>query len=1159
MYEASAKGNSATKALGAGLLALGTAFAAAAAAGTYAAVQLEKSMANVSTIWDEAQQRADGTFVSIGQATDAMRQLSTELPQSANNLAEGLYEIASSGFQGSEAIQVLTVSAKAASAGLTDTETAARGVTAVLNAYGDGASEASRISDILFQTVNYGVITFPELANVLGDFVGLTATAKVPFEEAGAALATMTLSGVTAAEAGTSLNRVMKTLIKPGEDLSAVLHSMGYESGIAAIEALGLQGTIDKLASVVGYDSVDAWTRLFPEIRATRGILALTANEGQNWNRVAAKMTDESNLIGAAQRALDKQSQSTSFQLTLLKNQVVALGIGFGQSLLPFIKPVVEILQDLTGVISELPDWLKTALAGATALVAAVALLGGAFLMLAPKITAAIALINSSATASMYAVGAMSALSAAMPVVAAIGVTAAIAAPFILKWGQAHADSKKNVDDLKKSLDAESGSITSNTTEVVRNRIVKEGLIAKAATFGITVETLTAAMLGDADAIAQVNKALDTHAQATDASTVALQDGQPHIVIRKDAEKDLRKEIAGTNEDLKDARQAWQVDASVKRGAADATSRVGAASAKAAAEQESMIESAQEEAAALKSLNKELVKLLDPMEAYNTGLDNLKASTSHARDDTQNTIDDWAEGLRRALEDTFLGRQRALDDRFDSENKALDRENDVHRRALQDRWEMEKDELAREERARRDSLDIRQRAEQEALDSELDMFDREFAKRQAVLKRQQQDEEDVLLAQIDQLFGNERQAAIDRLFQMKVDHADQLQAQEDAHDAETQTRKDALEDQQTQQDNAYDDEKKARSNALEERQETEDEAWKDEYDRRKTHLDDMKTLEQRALDDQKTQQSRAIDDQIAQRRNQHERERALAAEQRPLTLAEYQKTLDEQYKQYERHNVNMGIIATRGGVEMSSAVMAEIGKLPPQIVAAVATAGPTTFDTFMRSMKERADAADASVLGQPIVGLLSRIGELAGPKFAQNLITSLANDPNVATKLRDTLLALIAPVQTSPGVWQTPKPGGGYYPNKMTLTNAYGSITRQAAISSRPVLWAEAGPEAYIPLDFAKAGRSVDILSQAASFYGYGLTKMAAGGVLRAPGSLSANSGSTIDNRMNVEMNVSVTVAAGVDTDQVGAVVRREVGRALDSFGRQLTAAGGRR
>src|SRR5687768_7166856 len=86
----------------------------------------EERMRNVNSI----AQMGEAQFQRTGDSVMAMTRT---LPQTANQLAEGLYDIVSSGFEGAEALDVLRASAQAASAGLSTTKTAARAIAGVLN------------------------------------------------------------------------------------------------------------------------------------------------------------------------------------------------------------------------------------------------------------------------------------------------------------------------------------------------------------------------------------------------------------------------------------------------------------------------------------------------------------------------------------------------------------------------------------------------------------------------------------------------------------------------------------------------------------------------------------------------------------------------------------------------------------------------------------------------------------------------------------------------------------------------------------------------------------------------------------------------------------------------------------------------------------------
>jgi hypothetical protein len=58
------------------------------------------------------------------------------------------------------------------------------------------------------------------------------------------------------------------------------------------------------------------------------------------------------------------------------------------------------------------------------------------------------------------------------------------------------------------------------------------------------------------------------------------------------------------------------------------------------------------------------------------------------------------------------------------------------------------------------------------------------------------------------------------------------------------------------------------------------------------------------------------------------------------------------------------------------------------------------------------------------------------------------------------------------------------YANGGVRAAASGLSAREAMMSSRPILWAEAGPEAYIPLDPAKRARSMRLLGEVAGIFG---------------------------------------------------------------------------
>lgn len=314
----------------------------ALAASVAGAVKFEAQMRNVASIDRQVEQN----FAATSQA---VLNMSKHLPQSASTLADGLYNIAGSGFYGADAMGILDVSARAASAGLTDTNTASKAIVASLNAYGLGAGSATRISDALFSTVNYGVLSFEALTAAVAHTVGNAAQAGIEIEEVGSALATMTLSGLSASNAGVSLNNMISKLIKPSKALSATYQQLGINiQEDLRNPSIGLSGVMQKLRQE-GESNLKVWLKWFPEIRAARGAMALASAEGENYKRVIGQMGTEQKTAGETARVFAIQAQSAQHQIEILGNKIAVTGIELGMKMLPAVEKSVSALTSLGG------------------------------------------------------------------------------------------------------------------------------------------------------------------------------------------------------------------------------------------------------------------------------------------------------------------------------------------------------------------------------------------------------------------------------------------------------------------------------------------------------------------------------------------------------------------------------------------------------------------------------------------------------------------------------------------------------------------------------------------------------------------------------------------------------------------------------------------
>jgi TP901 family phage tail tape measure protein len=327
----------------------------------------EQQMANVSTMLDEPAKYMEAY-------KDGVRKMSVEFGEGTDTLAKGLYDILSASIDPAKALDVLAVSAKAAKAGLTDTGVAADAITTILNAYGLSADHAQSVSDLLFKTVKKGKTTFAELAPSIGMVATTAASAGVPLEELGAAIATMTRNGVKTENAVTALNAIISTFLKPTDEAAAYAKKLGFEMSSAAIKSEGLEGIFKKISKL----PPDAVSKLFPNIRALRGVLpALRNMEGFSDDIEIMK-----NRAGATETAFAKMSKTLSMAFNKLKQAgLLALSV-IGEALADDLRKAAGVFMRVISAVTTFIKQNKKLVVTAAKVVGLIALIGGGLLTL---------------------------------------------------------------------------------------------------------------------------------------------------------------------------------------------------------------------------------------------------------------------------------------------------------------------------------------------------------------------------------------------------------------------------------------------------------------------------------------------------------------------------------------------------------------------------------------------------------------------------------------------------------------------------------------------------------------------------------------------------------------------------------------------------------
>lgn len=295
---------------------------------------------------------------------DQVLELSTIVPKSAEDLANGLYFVVSAGFQGADAMTILEYSAKAASAGMTDTKIVADAVTSGLNAYKLTGKDAAGVTDLITEAVLQGKTEYGALAGSIGRVLPVAAELHVGLDEVLASMSTMTRVGLNADEAATALRGTLTALIKPSSGARKELDEMGLSAaGLRdELKSKGLMAVLQELMDKTG-GNVEALSKIIPNVRALTGVLATSGSQGEAYAKILGSMKTAAGLTDDAFR---KTADGVSAQSGILRNSLSKIAIELGDQLLPhlvdFAKWASEAVKATENWVRQNPDLAKLGL-----------------------------------------------------------------------------------------------------------------------------------------------------------------------------------------------------------------------------------------------------------------------------------------------------------------------------------------------------------------------------------------------------------------------------------------------------------------------------------------------------------------------------------------------------------------------------------------------------------------------------------------------------------------------------------------------------------------------------------------------------------------------------------------------------------------------------
>lgn len=243
-----------------------------------------------------------------------------------------------------KALDLVTTASGAAKAAHVDQATTIKALTALYDGYRreltGGFSEAA---DTLFQIERLGKTTFRELVPEIGGVAKVSRDLNISLDEMGAALATITQTSGSTAEAATQYEAMLVALIKPTEALQRIIQQeLGFATPEALIAEKGLVGALRAIIAKTNGSTL-AMGELFNRVRQSRAISALAAND---FALVSERVDEMAKRAGSADAAFERWAETLTGKYDTVMNRLNRTSIKGFEAMGPSFDRVLDWLEE---------------------------------------------------------------------------------------------------------------------------------------------------------------------------------------------------------------------------------------------------------------------------------------------------------------------------------------------------------------------------------------------------------------------------------------------------------------------------------------------------------------------------------------------------------------------------------------------------------------------------------------------------------------------------------------------------------------------------------------------------------------------------------------------------------------------------------------------
>jgi TP901 family phage tail tape measure protein len=287
---------------------------------------------------------------SLKMVSDGILAMAGPVGTTTAQLSAGMYLIESSGQHGTKALQTLRDAAMGAKVGSADLGVVADGVTTIMTDYAAANVSSAQATNTLIATVAAGKTKMGDLAASLAAILPTASAAGVGLTDISAGMATLTASGVPAAEAATYLRQTILALNAPTDQARNALESVGLTTDdVATAMKKSLPDALAMITDAIGKkfpagsaDYISAMKDIVGGTEQLQGMLGLTGDHMQTFRDNVTNITASVKQGGSSITGWASVQGDFNFKWDRTKEVLETTGIKIGTALLPALGKLID-------------------------------------------------------------------------------------------------------------------------------------------------------------------------------------------------------------------------------------------------------------------------------------------------------------------------------------------------------------------------------------------------------------------------------------------------------------------------------------------------------------------------------------------------------------------------------------------------------------------------------------------------------------------------------------------------------------------------------------------------------------------------------------------------------------------------------------------------